>query len=236
MTQANDGSFERYQAIQSKPQFKRGQHLASFVVTPYGETLFVGLYYVHEQGVAPPGTIDPVSGDDVGGLVQYDIRPVDALSEYTERLVIGWGSAYITWKQRATGTPKPILELRRSRMEPPFPGYLQFRASINELENVPVPWREALSIVTGVYVLVSLQTGKLYVGSAYGDGGFWSRWEGYARDGHGGNVLMRPLKGDSYQVAILEIASSTLTAEGIIKLETLWKQKLLSKVHGLNLN
>src|SRR6266478_3224719 len=57
-------SLETYQRIQKRKVFEIGGLLASFVVTPKGETLFVGLYRVHDIGIAPPGTIDPVAQED----------------------------------------------------------------------------------------------------------------------------------------------------------------------------
>jgi len=49
---ATDGSFERYQCIQSDKEFAAGNWLASFVPGPHGETVFVGLYRVLTMGMA----------------------------------------------------------------------------------------------------------------------------------------------------------------------------------------
>ena len=55
---------ERYQSIQSNEVFKVGNTLASFVRTPGGQTLFVGLYRVDGKGVsdvpAPDASMPPV--------------------------------------------------------------------------------------------------------------------------------------------------------------------------------
>ena len=45
-----------------------------------------------------------------------------------------------------------------------------------------------LSAVSGVYLLVHPESGKLYVGKAVGTEGFWGRWEQYVASGHGGNL------------------------------------------------
>jgi len=37
------------------------------------------------------------------------------------------------------------------------------------------PWRTALGSVAGVYLISDTLTGKLYVGSATGEGGIWGR-------------------------------------------------------------
>lgn len=233
---AQDGSLERYQQIQSRDVFKPGKWLATFVATPLGETLFTGLYHVDSVGVVADGVLDPVSGSDVSGLFEYGIRPVEELSEYAGRLTIDWGGGFQAWKQSGTNQNKPILEIRKVSIEPPFPGFLHFRWSIRQLDAVPAGWQSVLSAVSGVYVLASESTGKLYVGSAYGAGGFWGRWENYFRTGHGGNQGMKLAADHQYQVSILEVASSSVNESEVIRMEALWKDKLLSRKHGYNRN
>jgi hypothetical protein len=232
---AQDGTLERYQQIQSKDVFKPGQWLASFVATPLGETLFTGLYFVDSVGIVADGVHDPISGSDVSGLFEYGIRQVAELSEYAGKLTIDWGGGFQAWKQSGTNPNKPILEIRKVAIEPPFPGFLHFKWPIRQLDSVPAGWRAALS-VSGVYVLVSETTGKLYVGSAYGSGGFWARWENYYRTGHGGNEGMKLAADHQYQVSILEVASSSVNEGDVIRMESLWKEKLLSRKHGFNTN
>jgi hypothetical protein len=233
---AGDGSFERYQSIQSRERFEVGGWLASFVVTPFGETLFAGMYRVTGLGVAAEGETDPVGGHDVAGLHEYVIEPVAALAEHVGRLIIEWGEAYRSWVQRADRQDKRILELRREISEPPFPGFDGFVHTIRTLATVPQTWRTALSAVSGVYLLVSLTTGKQYVGSAVGAEGFWGRWVAYAANGHGGNVGLRLATEQDYQVSILEVAASTATRDDVLALESTWKDKLLSRRFGLNRN
>lgn len=233
---AGDASFERYQSIQSKERFEVGCWLASFVVTPFGETLFVGMYRVTGLGVVADGEIDPVGGHDVSGLHEYVIEPAKALKEYAGRLIVEWGEAYRVWVQRADRQDKRVIELRKEINERPFPGFDNFVHSVRTLAMVPQTWRTALSAVSGVYLLVSLTTGKLYVGSAVGAEGFWGRWESYAANGHGGNIGLRLAAEQDYLVSILEVAASTATEEDVLKLESKWKRKLQSKEFGLNRN
>lgn len=234
---ARDQSLERYQQIQTKEKFTVGDWLATFVVTPFGETLFVGIYHCSALGVAPDGTIDPLGGHDVSGLHHYSIELKPELAEYAGRIVVDWGAGYLAWVQQAKKQSKPIVELRKSSaIDPPFPGYARFRHSIRDLPSVPLRWRDALAAVSGIYLLASTTTGRLYVGSAYGDQGFWGRWEEYFRSGHGGNVGMRAVMSDELQVSILEIAASSATLADVIAMESLWKDRLLSRQFGLNLN
>jgi len=56
---ADDGRLERYQQIQKRPVFLGARLLASFVATPFNETLFVGLYEIQGLSTAATGLVDP---------------------------------------------------------------------------------------------------------------------------------------------------------------------------------
>lgn len=228
--------FELYQRIQSNPRFTGAQALASFIVTPLGETLFVGIYKVGNVTKAPKGLIDPVTGKNVSGYYYYSLSLTPHLSDYRDRLVINWGPGYRAWVQNAGSKEKQIIEMRRTAAEPPFPGFLNFRERLSHLAGVPQAWRQALSAVRGVYLLTCPRTGKQYVGSAGGDTGFWGRWEDYVASGHGGNKLMLGLPAADYWVSILEVASSSAGLVELVNLESRWKEKLGSRAFGLNAN
>jgi hypothetical protein len=158
------------------------------------------------------------------------------LEEYRGRLVIEWGKGYRSWVQLARKKEKTIVEIHRSASEPPFPGFLDFRERLNTLTGVPESWRAALSAVSGVYLFIHPDTGKQYVGSAQGVGGFWGRWEQYVASGHGGNKRMQDIPAADYQVSVLEVASSSAGTDALLKMEERWKQKLLTRKFGLNAN
>ena len=232
-----DGSFDKYQSIQSRPKiFAGAELLASFVATPLNETLFVGLYAIRGHSKAPAGLIDPISGESVEGSDLYDLTLKPALEDYRGRLSIIWGDGYRAWVQRAETNEKSILEIRRNENEPPFPGFLDFREQLSRLYSVPMAWREVLSSVCGIYLLTCPRTGKQYVGSAHGAAGFWGRWEEYAATGHGGNQRMMGLPPSDYQVAVLEVAASSTSVENLIEMESRWKEKLRTREFGLNAN
>jgi hypothetical protein len=98
----------------------------------------------------------------------------------------------------------------------PFPGFEDIDLSFEELEalvrNSRPDWSASLASVKGIYLISDRQTGKRYVGSAYGDQGIWSRWCSYIATGHGGNVELRALVSDptleycrkSFRFALLE--------------------------------
>ncbi len=104
-------------------------------------------------------------------------------------------------------------------------------------------WKSALSNVKGIYLIVDTYTGKQYVGSAYGDECIWQRWSNYAKDGHGGNGELKELlkiNGAEYRYnfkySILEVCNMNLGNEYIISRENHWKEVLLTRQFGLNLN
>ena len=111
-------------------------------------------------------------------------------------------------------------------------------------KNDLLDWKGALSKVKGIYLLTDKMTGKHYVGSAYGEGGIWSRWSNYIHGYHGGNKELRELVDkfedtyfkENFKFSVLEVAGSAVTEEEIIKLESLWKEKLLTRDFGYNSN
>jgi hypothetical protein len=244
----NKDGFERWQKFQAEPEFSGATIIASFVVTPFGETIFVGLYSVNGAGDVPDGFIDPLTGKEVGQYntvtgkllagkhILYDLSPMQKLKDHEGKLVIDWGKGYLAWTQWAKNQNKDVLEIRRVISEPAFPGYLKFRTRLSELANVPASWRIALSSVSGIYLLVNPESGKQYVGIALGAGGFWGRWESYVASGHGGNKRMQDIPAADYQVTILEVASMPIENDALVEMEGRWKEKLLSRKFGLNAN
>jgi len=93
-----------------------------------------------------------------------------------------------------------------------------------------------------IYLIEDTETGKQYVGSAYGKDGLFGRWLCYVTTHHGGNKGMRevicdfPDRYHDFQFSILQILPKTLTDEEVIHIESLWKSKLLSIRFGMNDN
>lgn len=230
--------FERYQSLQTRDVFSTPGLIAAFVVPPNGETLFAGVYAVSSvtRNAAPERC--PLHGTEFapGSINVYALQSMEALSSLRGLLTIEWGEGARAWVQRAQNQNKPVIELRRRFEEPPFPGPLAFRARSDALDLLPLSWATTLSAIGGVYLLVSDATGKQYIGSATGEEGFWSRWQAYARDGHGGNYLLRTQAAAPFWISILETAPSSATRADVIAAEQRWKDKLGSRAHGLNAN
>jgi hypothetical protein len=223
---------------QQHARLVRSTHWASFVVTPQGETMYVGLYGVRYLGMSEEAYFSPayLTEYPAGSLHKYDLIEQPYLGDYVGRIIIDWGLGTRSWVQRGDREGKPIIEIRRDFTEPAFPGFLDVILNLSGISMLPTAWRAALSAARGVYVLTCPRTKELYVGSATGDDGFLGRWQQYSRDGHGGNIQLRSRNFSDYQVSILEIAGSSLTAEDIVRLESHWKDKLQTRQMGLNSN
>lgn len=236
---AADGRFETYQALQhGKVNFDVGHLLAAFVATPANETLFVGLFSVEGKQEPPSGTMCPIrlSEDGLEDAVLFDVRPDERLNRYAGLLVVDWGQGYRSWIQRADRQDKPVVEIRKAVVDPAFPGFRKFRCEVSEIEALPFGWREALRSINGIYLLMCLETGEQYVGSAYGQDGLWGRLVEYARTGHGGNVELRRRGVARYQIGVLEVIPQTVSFEEVVRIEGDWKDKLGSRKFGLNEN
>lgn len=237
-----DPRFQQYQSDQSNPtvidQIRSADVISAFVLGPVGETVFIGLWRVVgslKKYLPDPylRTVRPPSP----GCVSISLERMAELEEYCGRIVIDWGGGERAWVQYAHRRDKEIIELRRQAEEPRFPSFSRFACGLHEVDALPTTWLEALRATRGVYLLVHRETGAQYVGSATGEDGFVGRWRGYS-DGHGGNAAMRQLAhaADQYEVRILETASSSATQDEICGLESVWKEKLGSRVRGLNRN
>jgi len=234
-------AFECYQSIQSfenRPKLSRAPNWASFVATPDGATMFVGLYAAKYIGVLAEDTPHPHNdGVDLAGICDsYNLHLDERLADLKGKAFIEWGDGTRAWVQRADKQNKQVVEVRREFKEPEFPGFLNFSAPLSKVEGLPKTWSENLKHAAGVYLLTCPRTREQYVGSASGEEGFWRRWMEYVATGHGGNVALKSREYSDYQVSILEVAGSASNADDILKMEHKWKEKLQSREMGLNRN
>lgn len=233
--------FEEYQSGQGNPRvvslMGSAKAIASFVVDPAGRTVFIGMWRVN--GTHPGPSPDPYAPPAPPGphSTVIELERMAELDGYSGRLVIDWGGGERAWVQYASRREKEIVEVRRRVEEPQFPGIGQFTCGLHEVDALPDSWQELLRTARGIYLLVHRTSGAQYVGSATGFDGFLGRWRNYA-DGHGGNIALRELghPADNYDVWILETAGSSATVDEIYTLESHWKNKLGSRVQGLNRN
>lgn len=236
----NRQQFDSYQSTQRVENRQKliAQHWASFVGTPDDGTLFVGVYSVRGRRLLDVDTPMPHRDgvDKAGTCDVYDLTLEHTLRDLVGRLLIDWGPGKRSWIQRADGKEKRVVELRREFQEPDFPGFLSFMQPLSKVGSLPRRWVDTLRSSRGVYLLTCPKTREQYVGSATGEGGFWSRWQDYVDTGHGGNVGLKSRDPSDYHVSILEVAGTALTTDDILKMEERWKAKLQSREMGLNRN
>ena len=223
------GWLEAYQAFQEKPVFDNIDFIVSFVGAGRTQARLVGVYQVlgrkpGHAGCLPEGC--PHS-DWLDCDYFYEMRRLSGFEALEGRVVIEWGKGARLWHQRPTN--KEVVEiLPKGQPVPLFEDYLGFTLTHDELKDlyskpeVNREWRARLSAVAGVYLILATTTGEQYVGSAHGVEGFWGRWASYARDGHGGNKLLRDLieKNPAYPKAfsysILQILPPTLAPSEVL--------------------
>ena len=123
-----------------------------------------------------------------------------------------------------------------------FPGYDKVKVSWSELSRVITKesWITALQNQKGVYLITDTLSGKMYVGSAYGENMILGRWRSYIKNGNGGNVGLSNLNfsyiKENFEYSILDIFKSTTDDEIIIERESWWKEILKTRTFGYNKN
>jgi predicted GIY-YIG superfamily endonuclease len=176
----------------------------------------------------------------------------DLYREYIGRLLVHYPGPGV--RGRAFYLGKHFSELTVAQIfENPFEGeafcgYEKVEHGFSQLEAIirqgKPDWQAALENVKGVYLIVDRSNGKMYVGSAYGDSGIWSRWGCYIGTGHGWNDRLTKListKGIKYArknfyFSILEFRSMRTDDKEIIDREQYWKRVLRTRECGYNSN
>jgi len=235
------GRFESWQSWQGKRNFERPFIVSLIKLPGKNRWLFAGCFRrlgrSWVESPAPPHW-------------SYRTAEIQETAALVGRVVVGFRrsgrAAYLNADRWASKLEvREVLERRMSVSE--FPGYrnLVLRKPTLDLivaQDIP-SWRGALSAVAGVYLIQDTQTGKLYVGSATGEGGIWARWSQYSATGHGGNADLRKLlrvEGADYarhfQYTVLEIADTHASEDDVLGRESHWKRVLGSREHGYNAN
>jgi len=115
----------------------------------------------------------------------YHLQKTDILDDLSERLVVEWGGGAINWAVRKD---KEVVEIKGKKSIGDFQSFSEVDLAFQDLKmlmrspETNVTWVKALSSVNGVYLIQDKLSGKLYVGSAYGDEGIYGRWSTYAKN------------------------------------------------------
>lgn len=233
------GNFDEWQRWQTKRNFERSYVIALIALPAANQWLFAGLYQA--QGS---------EWTEQHNLHYYKLIPNNSCSTLAGRLVVEFSrtgrQSYLNAENWALGIT--VSELKAEKLSiAEFPGYRNINLSKGELETIVrqslESWRTALSNVAGVYVISDTESGKLYVGSATGEGGLWQRWSQYAATGHGGNKELRELlretgakTAENFRFAVLEIADIHSSEKEVLRRESHWKEVLLTRQYGYNAN
>lgn len=236
----NKSALHGYQRHQGRDVFSDCEYIISFVGLERSHSLFFGVFQVKgcEQRAREGGKAG----------YWYDLEQVNAFNTLVDRLVIDWGDSARAWVQLYHKQSKAVVEILPQGYVGTFPGLLDFVLEFDELKKLTEnseanhEWKHHLSAVNGIYLILDSSTGKQYIGSAYGDQGIWGRWGFYATSHHGGNVELKKLmEADPehyrhFRFSVLQTLPSNTSARESIEVENLYKQKLGSLAHGLNMN
>lgn len=230
----NRMAFLSYQCSQRRDVFNKVDYIVSFVGEEGVQARFVGVWKICGKSMS----------DD--GCYKYSMSEVEGFEDLKERVIIRWENA-ISWHQWIKNKME-VQEISPGLHYKRFTDYSELILDFNELCEIVecqyADWKLLLSAIRGIYLITDLNTGKLYVGSAYGEDGIWGRWSEYVNTGgHGGNKSLRELimqdecyASKFFQFSILMLLPKTVTVEEAIAKEHLFKRKLGSNSFGLNNN
>ncbi|MEQ1730721.1 MAG: GIY-YIG nuclease family protein, partial [Vicinamibacterales bacterium] len=157
--------------------------------------------------------------------------------EWSGRLVLRWPPPERSWWRWADRNAMPIDTIHaESVLAERLPEWNALVLTWLGLQDLPPSWEAALSHWRGIYTILDRSCGKLYVGSAYGEENLLSRWRGYSKSGHGGNVELKGRDPKQFQFSILQRVSPDMPAEEVIRVEASWKDRLGTREFGLNKN
>ena len=177
---------------------------------------------------------------DSGLLRAFDLVVADQLADLRSRLVIGWRSPRTWWLSGSTAAAYPVIEIADAQPVP-FPGFDRLILSYAQLQAVMREhrygaWRTALASVVGIYLITDTRDGRQYIGKADGSENVRQRWNGYATNGHGGNVELRSLDPSTFRFSLLRVFDPATPTPEIDAAEGHFKIALGSRRFGLNRN
>jgi hypothetical protein len=231
------GDFPHWQSWQSRANFELDHVVALIQLPDLHQWLFAGAYDC--RGRRPEGQ-----------GYRYDMIERPGCAGLNGRLIVRFEKDFrasypCAWKLKERLLVTEVRATRR--ITPAFEGFKGLHLTKAQLDLIvrenDAAWRSALSSVAGVYLISDTRTGKFYVGSAYGQGGFWNRWCTYSATCHGHNRELKKLLGvdptkgaETLQYSVLEIADTHASKEEILERETHWKEVLLTRDFGFNAN
>lgn len=227
-----EGKFKDWQETQTQKNFER-RYILSLIYWNKDEWLFAGIY-------------ESISVSEINGSCRYkyETKLIDVANEFIGKLIISFNkdfrASYLLLENHIE--KMSVLEIKRELTKVEFPGYDKVNVSWKELSNLieTESWKTALENQKGVYLITDVHTGKMYVGSAYGQDMILGRWKNYINNGNGGNVELKKINfeyiKENFRYSILDIFKSTIDDTKIIERESWWKETLLTRKFGYNKN
>ena len=256
LTEMTDkGLIDEYQSFQSKPAFKKSKFIASFLGSEKNSAIFYGIFKVTEilDKVKLPKYSNELekycTKENPSKDFYLNLLRIKEYDKFKGRVVINWATPRGWYSTFGNGKSKEVIKLLPNNFVKDFPGLMNVKVSFVELKkiiknpNSHSEWYNSLTKLQAVYLILDTSTGLQYIGTTFGENGLWQRWQSYIMgDGTGGNIELINLKAqkpnffDSFQFSILEVLSKTADKKYCIQKETVWKNKLGSRAHGLNKN
>ena len=174
-----------------------------------------------------------------------NMEPISILDEYKNRLFINWtnpSANYGRWLEDGKYGVHSILPSKYNSIGEIPINYYDVKLifpKIVKLFDYPIDnieWQRYLSSRAGVYLILDTSNGEQYIGSAYGEEGFWGRWSTYAHTGDGGNKDLKDKDPKLFQFSILWESLVSTNKKTILQVESHFKLNLGTRVHGLNNN
>lgn len=182
----------------------------------------------------------------------YVIRLSNQHKEFIGRLLVDYQGAGARGRSFLFENQYPKMRVAeifdREYTGETFEGFDNINMSFYQLENIfkkqQKEWMIPLQSIKGVYLITDKSNGKMYVGSAYGDYGIWSRWETYILTGHGWNEGLTTVINEcgieyareNFQFSLLEFYSMKIDSDVVRGREQYWKEVLCTRQFGYNLN
>lgn len=243
-------TFLEYQSSQENPVFCMVDYIVSFLGENNSRARFLGVYKVFGQqereNVLETKYFQNTKDCILKTRYYYPMKKVDGFEDLEEKIIIDWKTP-LAWHQWIDN-PMEVVGLSRGLNHYKFSDYLSFVITFNELSEIIInkydDWFRMLSAVNAVYLIQDSNTGKLYIGSTYGENGIWGRWERYVKtNGHGGNKSLKELieldnlyAHRHFHFTIIELLSKNISQEEALAKEQLYKKKLGTISYGLNNN
>lgn len=208
-----------------------------YTVSPE-QWVFAGVYDVNKK----------TNYNDIKNNVAYDLIPVPEYENLIGRLILEYKNTTQQLKRNAENVLddiKVVEILKKPYKGIEFTGYNNINLTFQELEviikNSVDEWKRKLENITGIYMLSDRNTGKRYIGSAYGQEGIWQRWSSYIYSQNGGNKELLQLNNnyirENFTFTLLEWYTIGTDTEYIISRESYWKNVMMSKgKYGYNGN